>query len=524
MSAAIAAVVGSAIVAGGSAYLSSEAQKDAAKSAAKSQSDSAIYATDAELKMWEKAQADWEPYLNAGYQGISNLRTQMPQYLQETVMPAYNNYMQGLGVSQYDPRAFGINPVTGQVGGDYTPSDSNALYNINGGSYRPLPLPSQNTQTGNLLASAPANYTAQGDGANSLNATRTPVARGDTSSLVSGQPNTNVPASQDANRTKWDNAVQQELNRRKWEEGVETELRRRENAPERKEAVTTELQRRNMQNVISSSASPQPIDTSTMSGANYVPTATPTNGYGSGELLPELPTLRQDMDFEWNADDPVYQYKMKQAQEAANRSLSKQGLINSRAGVNTLSDVAMNVAAEDIDKQYNRNLAERDYRTQTAMDQYNLASQRGNTLYDRLLGQQNTLYGRLTGQQETALGRLGQAYGLGSNLYGTVNEQNLNLAKIGAGAANSAGANSMQTGQMIGQNAMAAGNANAQAALASGQAQAGMYNNIGNNLMQGAATYMNYQNSKPTYYSGYNQGYAAPASTPLSDPNIAWNM
>ena len=523
MSGVATAIFGAAVIAGGSAYMSSQAQKDAAKEASNSQSGAAVYATDAELKMWEKAQADWEPYLNAGYQGISSLRTQMPQYLQETVMPAYNNYMQGLGVSQYDPRAFGINPVTGQVGGDYTPSDSSALYNINGGSYQPLPLPSQNAQTGNLLASAPANYTAQGTGTNSLSATRTPVVRGNTPSLVSGQPNANAPASQDANRTKWDNAVQQELNRRKWKEGVETELRRRENAPERKEAVTTELQRRNMQNVISSSASPQHLNTSTMSGANYVPTATPANGYGSGELLPELPTLRQDMDFEWNADDPVYQYKMKQAQEAANRSLSKQGLLNSRAGVNTLSDVAMNVAAEDIDKQYNRNLAERDYRTQTAMDQYNLASQRGNTLYDRLLGQQNTLYGRLTGQQETALGRLGQAYGLGSNLYGTVNEQNLNLAKIGVGAAGSAGANSMQAGQQIGNNAMAAGNANAQAALASGQAQAGLYNSVGNNLMQGAATYANYQASQPSYYSGA-QSYYAPSNTPLSDPNIAWNM
>jgi len=256
-----------------------------------------------------------------------------------------------------------------------------------------------------------------------------------------------------------------------------------------------------------------------MSGANYAPTATPANGYGSGELLPDLPTLRQDMDFEWNADDPVYQYKMKQAQEAANRSLSKQGLLNSRAGVNTLSDVAMNVAAEDIDKQYSRNLAERDYRTQTAMDQYNLASQRGNTLYDRLLNQQNTLYGRLTGQQETALGRLGQAYGLGNNMYGTVYGQSLDLAKIGTGAAGAAGTNSMQAGQQIGNNAMAAGNANAQAALASGQAQAGMYNNIGNSLMQGAATYMNYKNSQPSYYGGGQSYYS-----PQNDPNIAWDM
>jgi len=462
-----------------SGILGAKAQKDSASTAANAQTQAAQIATDAQLKMWEKAQADWGPYLNAGYQGITSLQTQMPKYLQETVMPAYNNYMTGLGTAQYNPNAFTINPVTGQVGSGAT--SGNQLYNVNQGTSQ---VPSAvYTAQGNTVAGNAVNAAAQVPS----NTLGTPLQKDPTHTSDGGY----------GGITTTINGVVQPGNESADQKAKAAEI-----------AATNKLNNMQMQNVISSSASPNALNQNAISGANYTPTPTPTGGYGSGELLPELPTLQQDMDFSWNADDPVYQYKMQQAQEAANRSLAKQGLMGSRAGVNTLSDVAMNVAAEDIDKQYNRNLAERDYRTQTAMDQYNLASTRGNTLYDRLLNQQNTLYGRLTGQQETALGRLGQAYSLGNNMYGTVNEQNLNLAKIGTGAAGSAGANSMQAGQQIGNNAMAAGQANAQAALASGQAQAGMYNNIGNSLMQAGATYANYQNSQPSYYSGGNNYYA----------------
>ena len=493
------------------AIVGSDAQKDAAKTGANAQVQAAQISTDAMLKMWEQSQKDWEPYLDAGYQGISSLQTQMPKYLQETVIPAYNNYMQGLGVAQYDPRAFTVDPVTGQIGGDYTPGDSNALYSVNKGTYQvpsyyqaqattprattqnqfykqaSSPAPT-NTSLANLQSqiqmqqnafTSDAGSNTSGNQANINNAILQ-YLQGNPTQATTQQKTTDEQA---ANRLEWDTAVKEKLS-----------------------ADTRTANNTTMQNVLTASASPNALNVNSMSGANYTPTQNASLTQG-GVLSPLTPTLEGRVDFNWNESDPIYQYKLKQAQDAARASLAKQGLLDSRAGVNTLSDTAMGVAAEDIDKQYARQVAERDYMTQKAMSEYQMQAQRGDTLYNRLLNQQNSLYSGLQGNQDTALSRLGAAYGLGNALYGQVYNQNLDLSKIGTGAAGSAGQTSMATGQQMGQNALYAGNAQANAAMQAGQANAAMWSGLGGVSGNMAANYMQFAPQQQSYYGGGSGGF-----------------
>ncbi len=487
MSVAIAVAAGSAIIGGGMAYLGSKEQAGAAEAAAETQAGAAVYATDAQVKMWEQAQADWEPYLDAGYQGITSLQTQMPKYMQDTVMPAYNNYMQGLGAAQYDPRAFTVDPVTGQIGGDYTAGDANSLYGISKGSYSvPNTFTKQGTQnrisTPQTQASAP------------VVSRPTPIGQPSAGTGVSAVARPLVSSNQISSRAP-------------------TTLR--------EDSTARTANNMQMQNVLASAATPQALNLNAMSGANYTPTQNSSLTQG-GVLSPLTPTLEGKVDFQWNQDDPIYQFKLQQAQDAARKSLAKQGLLDSRAGVNTLSDTALRVGAEDIDKQYSRQVAERDYLTQKAMSEYQMQAQRGDTLYGRLTGQQSALYSGLHGNQDTSLSRLAATYGLGNSLYGQVYGQQLDLAKIGTGAAGSAGSNSMALGQQIGSNALYAGNAQAQAQLQAGQAQAGMYNNFGNTAMNAASLYSMYgNNGGNSFYGGSNYG----GSNPLSQGSgISWDF
>lgn len=231
---------------------------------------------------------------------------------------------------------------------------------------------------------------------------------------------------------------------------------------------------------------------------------------GGGELLPTVPTLAQDINMQWDPDDPVYKYKQEQLAEQVNKQLASRGLYDSRAGLDVLSDATMNLASSEIDKQYSRAVGERDYLTQTAADQYSLGAQRGQTLYDRLYGQQSDLYSRMYGQTQTEdqrrlalLAAQGQS---AQGLYSQEYQQALDLAKIGAGAATSAGQGAIQTGQGMAETIATSGVNQAQGALAQGKIASNTVSGLGSRIFD-------YYSSKPPAAQSAT-GIAAAASAP----------
>lgn len=105
-----------------SSAIGSKSQKQAAKTASEAQVQAAQISTDAMLEMWGKAQQDFAPYLQGGYQGMAQLTYQMPQYMQTVVAPLYQEYMGYKQVPLPDPYGYQVNPVTGQIEQPRTPS------------------------------------------------------------------------------------------------------------------------------------------------------------------------------------------------------------------------------------------------------------------------------------------------------------------------------------------------------------------------------------------------------------------
>ena len=174
---------------------------------------------------------------------------------------------------------------------------------------------------------------------------------------------------------------------------------------------------------------------------------------------PDLPTFG---DYKFNTDDPVYQQKLGESNESIDKFLSKQGLQGSSAGEAFRQKQLNKLMVDDEARQYGR-----------ANDEYgrNLSSTLTKDQMDRQL-------------------MLSQ-YDVANNMYGQQYAGALDLAKMGAGAAGSAGSASMQSGANMantttqaganmGNYAMQAGDAQAQGALASGQAQAGLWQSLGN--------------------------------------------
>lgn len=230
----------------------------------------------------------------------------------------------------------------------------------------------------------------------------------------------------------------------------------------------------------------------------------------------ESPTL-PEFSYEFNREDPVYQQKLSETNESIDKFLAKQGLQGSSAGEAFRQKQIQSMMAQDESRQYGR-----------ATDTYN-----------------RDLSGTLTKDQMDR-GLMLSQYDVAKDSYGTQYGGQLDLAKMGAGAAGSAGSASMttgtnmantslQTGQAMGAAAMQAGNAQAQGALAAGQAQAGMWQSFGNTaagMGNLAMQYFGPQQQTPSYggsgwggqYSSpmLNQGYmAAPASNAIAGTGMS---
>lgn len=142
---------------------------------------------------------------------------------------------------------------------------------------------------------------------------------------------------------------------------------------------------------------------------------------------PDLPD--PDLEFELDENDPIYKWKLEQANEAANKALASRGLSDSRVGINVLGDVGMKVAAEEVDRQYGR-----------ATDKYNRQYGRATDLFN---------IGNLQEQQK----------------YGKA----IDLVKMGQGAAGSMGSAAVQSSQGIQSAYQNQGNALGNLAVQQGQ-------------------------------------------------------
>lgn len=101
---------------------SAHEQSESISEAASTQAAAQKYGIDMMMQMWGKAQQDFAPYLQGGYQGMAQLTQQMPQYMQTVVAPLYQEYMGYKQAPLPDPYGYQVNPVTGQIEQPRTPS------------------------------------------------------------------------------------------------------------------------------------------------------------------------------------------------------------------------------------------------------------------------------------------------------------------------------------------------------------------------------------------------------------------
>lgn len=498
-----------------SSYIASENQKDAASDAAYAQTNASNQANDVQLKMWEQASQDLAPYLNAGRTGLTQLQTTLPNYINQRIIPAANAY------ASFQPQAlpsanFTVNPVTGQV----------QSYGSQAGPTQTQPVQQQPVQQN--LSPQQATYDAARVNNALKSAYQKAVDAGGSASMITDidtfLSSSKVP---EVSKTAVRNALASKPAGSILQTGGN-------NGMQYFYAVPSTAANANISRSEPARIAPSNISTGSTAQQAMPSVVSQADLASGGVLSPNVPDFMRTLnpeDARFQADipapsldvnDPYYQTRLGQKNEEINAFLAKNGLMNSTAGNTIRQRLLDEFNAGELDRQYNmslsqyglknqaaqdlygRELTERNYATQADIDKYNLLSSRGDTLYNRIYGQQGDLYNRLLGNtmatNEQNLATVARPYGVAQDIYNTENSLWSNLANIGSNAAARTGQQAIQTGQSVANNLLSSGNANAQAALASGQAQAGLWNTIG----QLPATYMAAQNYMPQTSTYYN--------------------
>lgn len=188
------------------------------------------------------------------------------------------------------------------------------------------------------------------------------------------------------------------------------------------------------------------------------------------------PNVRVDLETLQN--DPIYQFITDQGRKAALRGLSSQGLTESRVGLDTLSDVAMRAAANEVDRYYGR-----------AVDQNN-----------RMIGNEQRGFQSEQTQANLSLANLGNQLATQQAAYGQQADNAARMFAAQQAQANLGGQNAsrmLQSQQL--QSALASDNA-----ARDWQAQVANYgraNDIYNN--QYNQSLLNYQNQIDNYGRAY---------------------
>lgn len=156
------------------AYTSANNMANATQDAANTQASAYQQGIDVQYQMWEQMRQDFLPAMQAGAQGISQLTQYVPQYMQQTIAPLYNEYM-GYGMSAMpDPNAYTINPVTGEMGRQGTLQRTQAVPGVNANF---LQQQQQQQQQGPIQAAQPYSGNVIGGAINQVGGRR-PMSRG----------------------------------------------------------------------------------------------------------------------------------------------------------------------------------------------------------------------------------------------------------------------------------------------------------------------------------------------------------
>lgn len=224
---------------------------------------------------------------------------------------------------------------------------------------------------------------------------------------------------------------------------------------------------------------------------------------------PDLPQFRSEVDINLDAD-PIYRQQRKELTATLNRRLGATGQFGSSEAENVFSRNLLPYMQDA----YSRELDEVNRANQIAQTMYGLGYTREQDILSR--SNQNALatyglgYDRSRDIYGADLAKIMDQYNISRDVsdrsYGRV----LDMAKIGAGAASSAGQNAMATGQGLASTYMRGGSTLAGIYGQQGANQAQMYGALGGVGMGALNNYALYQMQQPNALAG--GGYQAPTS------------
>jgi len=209
----------------------------------------------------------------------------------------------------------------------------------------------------------------------------------------------------------------------------------------------------------------------------------------SGEMPSEFSyagEMPSEFSYSLDENDPAYQFKLQQAQKAIDQAAAARGMYNSRPTINALSDAQMAIAADEADRQFQRQKDVYGINYQREADMYNRAKdvyginyQREGDLYNRAKDVYGINYQRNADVYNRDYGKLSDLFNMTTSLGGLDYSKQLDLTKLGAGAASSAGQGALATGQGLSSVYGQLGSSLGNYALLSGQNQADYQSGLG---------------------------------------------
>lgn len=437
----------------GSAYMSAEAQKDAARTASESSEKSTAMSIAAMLSMYEQSRKDNMPYQQAGLTGLGNILGKQWSYtdpeqraqIRAGQTPISTNALNGTRQSQGLPVRGSTSQ--GTIGETFRTPEGQVMYTM------------KDPNNEGMTVNVPLNV--QGLTEDQINTLNNIDLRGSDAGGTPIDPSKQVGAYQQNNALSTGNANL--ITPGYWEGqwGGDGE--------------PTDYWKDPSQTV----KDYQGLDT----GINLSADDVARSNFG-------------DFNFQFNETDPVIQKIRNEASKKVNQGLMARGQYDSRAGVNALAEADVGILQGDLDRQFNR------YSTQ-----YGAGRQKQLDTY----GQNIDWYNRKLGLNELAFNR---NQGKNINLYNMQNAlanqrygKDIDLTKIGQGSAAQAGQNAISAASGIGNAYQNNSLAQQNAAYNRGNAQGAFYSGMGNwggNTVNALSQYYN----QPDYsIQDYGEGY-----------------
>jgi len=184
--------------------------------------------------------------------------------------------------------------------------------------------------------------------------------------------------------------------------------------------------------------------------------------------------------------DPGYQFRLQQGTDALEKSAAAKGGFFSGQTGKDLTNYAQNLAAQEYQNAYNREMGQR---------------QMG-------LGAYGQAYGQEMGQKQFGLGAYGQAYGQEAGAQQDKWNRLSSLAGMGQQAATQTGQWGLNTAGQTGQWGVNSAQAQAQGLIGQAGAQNSGMQNVGNQITSGLGSVMQYSQNKDLINQMKNNPYA----------------